>query len=846
MLRATLKGLLAHKFRLIRTLVAVAAGVAFVAGTYVLTDTINRTFDNLFLEVQAGVDVTVRAESGLGEEAGPNDPRPTMPEDLLEVVRSVPGVAAAEGGVGSLARLVKPDGEAVTTGGAPHLGFSWTNTPELSPLRLVEGRPPRQDGEVLIDAGTADDTGISVGDRVGVLTASAPEEATVVGIARFGEADNLAGARLAIFDLDTAQRLFDKEGAFDQIDVAGVDGVGSSELRDRIADALAGAEVEVLLGAEVAAESADAIKDQLGFLSTALLVFAGISLFVGGFIIFNTFTILVAQRTRELALLRALGASNGQVRGAVIIEALLVGLVASLVGLGLGVAVAGGLKALLGAFGISLPATGLVVRERTVVASFAVGTLITLAAALGPARRAAKVSPMEALRSPEGDGDSVISRVSLALGLVLGIVGVAALAVGLSSGDGIALTGAGVGLTFLGVAMLSPLVARPMAGVLGSPLARLRGLPGQLGRQNAMRNPRRTASTAAALMIGLGLVAAMTVLAASIKESATVIFERSLRADFVVSSDEFFPTISPSVSNALATLDEVDAVTGIQSGSALIDGGRRDVSAGDPGALGQVLNVDIAAGSLEDLAPGTAMLEKDLATDLGLAVGDDLAVTFARTGTVALEVVGTYADNDLISAVLVSTATFEANFTDRLDVVVLVSIADDTDPGRARQAIAAALSSSPNLEIQNQAEIRDEQADQVDQLLGLVSALLGLAVVIALLGIVNTLALSVLERTRELGLLRAVGMSRRQVRSMVRAEAVIIAVFGAILGLGVGTFFGWALVRALGDDGISELVIPAGQLTTYVIAAAVAGVVAAVGPARRAARLDVLEAISFE
>lgn len=845
MLKATLKGLLAHRLRLTLTVVSVVAGVAFVAGTYVLTDTIDATFDNLFSEVQAGVDVTVRAESGFGSQARAGDSRDTVPQSLLALVRSVPGVAVAEGGVGGTAQLVAPDGEPVTTTGAPNLGFSWTETPELSPLRLLEGRPPEGPGEVLIDATTANDTGIAIGDEVGVITVSAPERARVVGIARFGEADNLAGARLAVFELATAQRLFDKVGVYDQIDVAADDGVGAGELRARLARALPDG-VEAVLGDDVAAESAQLVKNELGFLSTVLLVFAGVSVFVGAFIIFNTFTILVAQRSRELALLRALGASRRQVRSAVVIEALLVGLVASVLGLGLGIAVAAGLRALLDAFGISLPTTGLVVQARTVASAFAVGTLVTLVAALGPARRASRVAPMAALRSPDGDGDGVITRVSLVGGVVVGVLGLAALAFGLAGEGGIGPVGLGVALTFLGVAMLSPLVARPVARTIGSPLARLRGLPGRLGRQNALRNPRRTASTAAALMIGLGLVATMSVMAASVKRSATAIFERSLTADFIVTTEAFFPTVAPVVADTLAALDELSAVTGLQIGSLLYDGSRYDLSAADPRALGQVLAVDTTSGSLDDLAPGTVLVEESFARARGLDAGDVMEVAFARTGPTDLEVVGRFAENDLIADLLISTATYEANFTDRLDLLVLARTAPGTDPASAREAIGAALSDSPNLRVQDQGEVRADQEAQIDQLLGLVTALLGLAVVIALLGIVNTLALSVLERTRELGLLRAVGMSRRQVRSMVRVEAVIIAVFGAVLGLVVGTFFGWSLVSALGDDGITELVIPGGQLATYVVAAAGAGILAAVGPARRAARLDVLQAIAFE
>ncbi len=847
MLRATLRSLLAHKLRLALTAFSVVLGVAFVSGTFVLTDTINRTFDQVFEEVSAGVDLSIRARSGFGDDTRPDAQRATVPAALVGAIAGVPGVAVAEGTVGGFAQPVDAQGKAVTTGGAPNLGFNWGRIEQLNPREVRRGRAPSGPGEVMLDAVTAREHGFSLGQRLRVLTRSGAEEFTLVGTAGFGSADNLAGATLTIFDTPTAQRLFGKEDAFDSVEVVAAPGVGVAQLRQRVAAALS-PDVEVLTGSQVAEESADAVKSGLGFLSTALLAFAGISLFVGAFIIFNTFSILVAQRSRELALLRALGASRRQVLASVLAEAAIVGATASAAGLGLGVLVAVGLQGLLGAFGLDLPSTDTQFRGRTVVASLVVGLGVTRVAAVAPARRAARLPPMAALRDPGQDQEpGSLRRRFLAGGVVAG-VGAATLLAGLFGGmdNGLPAVGLGAGLTFLGVAVLSPLVARPLAATIGAPLRRLAGTAGQLGRQNAMRNPRRTAATAAALMVGLGLVGCVSVLASSIKASATEIFDRSLAADFTLSTDQFMPTIPPEVAARLSRQPELAAVSGLKNGPFKLGASTHYLTAADPATVADVLNVDVRAGGLDPLARGQLLVSEDEAEDRGWAVGENVRLTFARTGERELPIGGIFARNELLGSYLVSTAVFEANYTEALDFVVLAKVAPGVSARAARAAVERVAADFPNVTVRDQAETKERQREQVNQLLGLVSALLGLAIVIAFFGIVNTLALSVFERTRELGLLRAVGMSRRQVRTMVRSESVITAVMGAVLGLGVGVLFGWAIVTALADEGIGDLVVPGGQLALYVGVAAVAGVVAAVGPARRAARLDVLAAISVE
>jgi putative ABC transport system permease protein len=842
MTRAVLKGLLAHKLRLFLTAIAVVLGVAFVAGTFVLTDTINKTFDTLFTEISAGTDITVRSTSGFGDDANLDVSRNTIPASLLAAVRAVPGVEAADGTVSGYAQFIDEQGKAVSTTGAPTLGFNWTKS-GLSPLTLRSGREPERTGEVVVDAVTAREHDFALGDRIKVLFRGPTEEFTVVGITGFGEADNLAGATLAIFEETTAQRVFSKVGRFDSIEAKAAEGVSTVELRDRIVT-LVPPGVEVITSKEVADESAKAVSQALGFLNTALLVFAGIALFVGGFIILNTFSILVAQRTRELALLRALGASRRQVMASVIAEAFAVGVFASVVGIGLGVLVAIGLQSLLKSFGIDLPASGVVLKPRTFIASVVVGVGVTVLSSIAPARRASRIPPMAALRGGAEEHGGSLRRRSVA-GAAVSALGAGLLLYGLVGG-GISLVGVGAALVFVGVALLSPLAAIPMARAIGAPLPRVAGMSGKLSRQNAIRNPRRTAATSAALMVGLGLVACVSVLAASIKASAAEIVDDYLAADFIISTSNFVPNISTDLAPRLARQPELAAVSGLQSGQWRSDGQGRSLYGADPATVGQVLKFDVTAGDAGALARGEILVGEEELEDKKLEIGGMLPMTFAQTGDTQLRIGGTFAKNQLLGNYLVSTATFDAHFPDRLDFVVLAKARPGVAPAAARAAVERVTDEFPNVEVRDQAEFKQQQEDQVNQILGLITALLLLSIIIALFGIVNTLALSIFERTRELGLLRAVGMSRRQVRSMIRGESVIIAVMGAVLGLAVGVLFGFAVVNALADEGIGAVVIPYGQLLFYVFLAGVAGVIAAVFPARRAARLDVLAAISYE
>jgi putative ABC transport system permease protein len=840
MWRATIKGLVAHKLRLGLTALSVVLGVAFVAGTFVLTDTLNHTFDTLFSQVNKGVAVSVRAKSSFGQD------RRRIPESLVGRIRRVDGVRRAEGIVQGYAQVVGSDGKPLTTGGAPTFGINWVNAPE-NPLSLREGRAPERAGEVGIDVATARKAKLSIGDRVTILFEGPPEKFTVTGLLGFGTADNLAGATLAAFDTATAQRVLGAEGTFDTIDVVSDPGVPAVALRNRIAAVLP-KDVQAVTGAEASEEAAKQVKEGLSFFQTALLVFAGIALFVGTFIIFNTFSIIVAQRTRELGLLRALGASGGQVTVSVLVEAVLVGVLASVVGLALGVLLAVGLKALLAGFGLSLPSSGLQFLPRTIWVSLVVGTVVTLVAALSPARRAATIPPIAAMRDVPAPAASLRRR--SIVGSIVTALGLGGLAFGLfgSVAQPIRYVGLGVGLIFVGVAMLAPLVARPLSRGIGAPLARTFRVPGRLGRENASRNPRRTASTASALMIGLGLVTFVSIFGQSVKTSVSDVLASTLRADFILSSDQF-TGFTPAVAQRVRDLPGVGAVSevrGTQDSRVKIRGKTQFVSGVDPATIGRVMDLDVSSGSMRSLAGGGLAVQADQATTYGWKAGDRIRVQFPSGGVRRVPLVAIFDANTFIGDYLVSTATFDREYTQHLDQAVLLTTASGVAPDTLRGRLEAATTQFGNVKVQDQAQYRADQAKQIDTLLGLVTALLLLAIVIALFGIVNTLALSIFERIREIGLLRAIGMTRRQVRGMIRWEAVIIAVFGAVLGLAVGLFFAWALVQALKDQGITAFAVPVGQLLTYLVLAALAGVLAAVWPARRAARIDVLRAVTVE
>jgi len=842
MLRATLRSVTGHKLRLILTAMSVVLGVAFVAGTFVLTDSIKATFDNLTAQASTNVDVVVRgAETDNGR--GP------VPIELADELGTLDGVERAEPDVLGGAVLVGADGTAVRRGGAPTFGFA---PDESGSFVLGEGRLPQDETEVAVEEATLTDSRLSVGDTTTVVAGSDAHPVTIVGMVRFGENVSLAGATAVIFDEATTRSYFAPDGTVDTISVQATDGVTQAALRETVAAALPSG-AEAVTGQAQAEQDASDFGEVLGFINTFLLVFAGIALFVGAFIIVNTFSMLVAQRTRELALLRALGASRRQVTRSVLGEALVVGVVSSVVGLAVGVGLAAGLKAVFARFGLDI-GSGLPVAPRTVVASFVVGIVVTLVAAYFPARRAARIAPVAAMRD-----DVALPERSLRLRAVIGslmTLGGAGTLIGGLLADGTTsgiLVGVGAVLTLVGVAVVSPVIAPLAVGVLAAPYRRLFGTVGRLARDNALRNPRRTSTTAAALMIGMALVTGVTILASSTRASTASIVDTQLRADFVLDAGGGgggapFSGVPTAVAEQIRDVEGVGAVA--QLGFVPVVAGEFSTGAiaidGDD--LAENVNLDLISGATSALGPASLLVDETVATEQGWAVGETVELSVGISPPAPFLVAGVYAPNPTIGSLVVDRSSYAAAVPEaqRADFSLYVRAAPGADLADVRAGLAAVVKPFAVVSVQDREQFKDAQATQVNTILYIIYGLLGLAVIIAILGIVNTLALSVFERTREIGLLRAIGMDRRQLKRVIRLESVIIAVFGASLGTVIGLFFGVALQRSLADDGLTELALPYPQLAAFLVAAGAVRVLAAVWPARRAARLDVLKAITTE
>jgi putative ABC transport system permease protein len=843
--RIVLQGLLAHKLRLALTALAIVLGVTFISGTFVLTDTLHNTFTTLFGRIYQNVDFEVRAKAAFSSNnGGAGATRKPIPQSIATSVRHVPGVAYAQGTVNGYAQFVSPDGKAISNGGAPTLGFSYDPNPQLAALNLSQGTAPTSSHDVVMDAGTAQKYRFKVGDRVRVLLSGPPQTFTLSGIVRFGTANNLAGATIAAFNLPVAQRLFAEVGHYDAIDILTSPGADKSTVQHAIAATLPRG-VEVVTGQTVANEQSNDVNQSLSFFSTALLVFAFISLFVGGFTIFNTFSITVGQRTRELALLRIVGASRRQVFRSVLAEAVIVGTVASLVGLGLGVLAALGLEALLKGFGITLPSGPLVFEGRTIVVALVVGVGVTVVSAVGPARRAVRIPPVAALADYRADEEES-SRRRIVVGSVIALLGVAALVFGLTK-PAIELVGLGAFAIFIGIGMLAPVVARPMASVIGRPLARVFGIAGKLGRENSMRSPRRTAQTASALMVGLALVATIAVFGASLSKSATSSVDNAINANYIITSSAQGGAggFSNSVSSAAARVPGVTAVSTVYQGVFEVRRAVSNLTAVSTDHLPSTVILRMQSGNgASSLAAGQLLIDTTTANTKHLSVGKVVPVKFAQTGSSTLRIGGIFKPNALLGSYVVGDRYFLAHFDNPLPVAVLLQT--ENGSSATSRAIDRGLGAYPNLKIQSRAAFKKTQEQQINQLLGLIYALLALAVLIALIGIVNTLMLSVFERTHEIGLLRAVGMKRRQLRAMIRSESVILAIFGAIIGIIVGTALGAAFAASLKQQGITDIVIPVASLVVFLILAALLGLGAASWPARRAAKLDVLTAIATD
>jgi putative ABC transport system permease protein len=826
------------------TALAIVLGVAMVSGSYTLTDTMRSAADSLSSSAYDGTAAVVSAKTAfkIDDEFSV---RPTIPASALKQVRDVPGVEKAVGSISDEARIVGKDGDVVGTG--PYFGQGLDpSSGELSPFRLKEGRFATGPGQVVIDAGTADREGWSVGDTIAVQPRGAERQVEITGIATFGDVDSIGTATFALFDLEAAQQLFDKPDSYTEILVGGPDSV-RKQLSESLGDSL-----QVQTAAENDRFTLDGLKTFVKFLKVLLLVFGGIAVVVGAFTIYNTLSITVAQRSRELALLRALGATRRQVLRSVVVEALAIGTIASLIGLAAGIGLAKLLSGVFASAGIDLPSTDTVFGTRTIIVSLAVGIIVTVVAGLGPALRATRVSPVTAMR--EG-ADIPAGRIGRRAPLFAAITGVLALGVlglgmfgpGIEAEGRLALLAPGSLLLFIAVALISPRLVPRLASVLGRPGRRIAGTAGELARRNAMRNPGRTAATAAALMIGIALVAFSAVLGAGMRESTKGALAEQVRADYVIVGQDGWSPIDPDAAKAVAGVPGVDVSTGLVQDTARSFGDKIAVDGVDEAKIASVFGFDWKDGSDDayaELAAGGAIVTDRFAEDHDLAVGDRFEVTALKGDKLDLSVAGISKPDRFnplgTGEVTIARSAYDKSFTAERERYAFVS-ADGASTPQLEQALA----SFPDVKLQSKSEFQTDQSAWVDQILGIFYVLLGLAVIVSLFGIVNTLALSVLERTRELGMLRAIGMSRRQVRRMIRHESVVTALIGAVLGIAVGLFLAGLATAALSEEGL-RFAVPVGSLVAFTIVAAVAGILAAMGPARRAARLDVLKALQYE
>jgi putative ABC transport system permease protein len=850
MWKVTLKGIWAKKIRFLLTGVAVMLGVAFVSGTFVLTETISSTFDALFSDIYQHTDAVVREKEAFKGDFGSG--RGRISASLLPVVRSAPGVAEADGSVQGLAVIVDKHNKALGSNGqgAPTFGFAWIPDRDLSTLHIVQGRGPRAANEIVIDKKSADDAGYKPGDTVPVITKEGRANYRLTGIAKFGTADSPLGATIVAFTPETASRVLADPGTFDSIDVKAKVGVSQEQVVRNIEKALradpAASNAEVLTGKEITRESQNNLRDNLSFFNTFLLIFGVIALLVGSFIIFNTFSIIVAQRGRELALLRAVGANRRQVLGSVLFEAVLVGITASVAGFIGGILLAGGLKALLDAIGLDIPAGAIVIPASAVIWSFVTGLLVTVVAAVSPALRASRIPPVAAMQDVSIDR-SGSSRRRGVFGVFVTLIGATLLVIGLFGNGNNALleVGVGMGIVFLGVAVLGPMIAGPLSAVLGAPIRRIKGVTGALARENAMRNPKRTSATAAALMIGVALVGLITIFGASARASVNAAIDESMKADYVVTSGGFGQGRIPvAAEDQLAAVPAVEAMSGVRNGQAKIKGSVEQLTAVDPENFNSLFDLQVAKGQLSRLGTtGLAVLDTT-ADDENLHVGSKVAVEFPQTGRHEFTVQAIY-QQPYFGQWTTSLAAYEANYPDQFDFQIYVKTKGGVTPANTR-ALNQVVKQYPGPELQTRDEYKAQTGQDINQFLNLVYVLLFFAIVIALFGIANTLGLSIIERTHELGLLRAVGMSRAQLRSTVRWESVIIALLGTLLGLVLGVVFAWAMVQALSDQGIDRFSLAPVQLVVIVVLAALFGIAAAAWPARRAAKLDILRSVQMQ
>ncbi|MGH9214534.1 MAG: ABC transporter permease [Acidimicrobiales bacterium] len=848
MLKLSVRDLRAHIGRYVLTFIAVAIGVAFVGGVLTLTNTITRTFDDLFADVFEGTDAAVRGEGQFDApaEIGGQTQRGRIDVSLLDDVLEVDGVAEAEPYIQGYTRVIDAEGEPVGNSnfGPPTFGANWGEVDDLNPFNLVEGEAPDAPDEVVLDKATADSTGYEVGDTARYQSPAGSGEATVVGIARFGTADSPFGASFAMFELETAEELLAEPGQVDGIGIVAEDGISQTEIRDRVAEAVGDDGVEVVTGQTLVDENQDDAAQSFSFVNIALLVFALISVVVGAFVIYTSFSFIIAQRQRQLALLRAVGASRRQVLWSVVLESLVVGIVASVAGYLAGLGLAWGLSQV-----IVDDAASLAIQPASIVIGLLTGIVITLLSALLPAWRASRVPPVTAMLHAAVD-TSHRSLTRLIVGAVVGILGVLLLLAGLRGGE-IQVTGLGMLLVFAALVIFGPLAARPAASVLGGLLPPLRGVIGRLAQQNAARNPKRTSSTGSALMIGLGVVTLFLVFNASLRRSIDSFVDDRFIGDFVVDSGTGFSGagLPGTLTEEVNDLPEVDAAAGFRFGLAEIDGSPQFVSGLDPDTAFDLFDVGVAEGNVSDLDENGMAVFKDTAEDKGWEVGDEVPVVFGETGEQNFTIAALLDTKDVTDDYVFGTVAFDANIPTSGDSQIWIRLADGVSIGEGRAALEGLVGAFPTAEVQDLNEFKEATRAQFDAFLIIVIVLLALTIIVAMIGIVNTMILSVVERTREIGLTRAVGATRAQIRSTIRWEALLIAAFGLLAAIGVGVFFGYVIVNALEEEGFREFAVPIGGpfgLITVTLVTGVLTLLAAVFPAAWAGRRPILSAIATE
>jgi putative ABC transport system permease protein len=851
MIRIAWRSLTAHKLRTILTTLAILLGVAMISGTYVLTDQIDKGFQQIFTNAYKGIDVTVtRKPSFTGADMASTVSG--LPESLVQTVKGVDGVSTAVGYV-SGSGAVAVNGKVVGTGGAPTLFFSYSpGMEQLQPNTFVQGAPPARSGEVGIIQKLAKDSHLTLGSRIQVITPTGSRPATVSGVFTFAAQSSMGGSLLIDTTLPDAQQWFGMPGQVSEIDVKGVAGLSPDTLAGQVR-AVVPPGVEVKTGTQAAADQTKQLSDAIGtFLKPALLSFGGIAILVGAFIIFNAFSMTVAQRRREFAMLRALGASRRQVLVSITVEALAMGVFASLLGLVAGLGIAAGVNQLFQAMKIDIPHSGLVLEPRTVVVALVVGVLVTLLSAVIPAARATRVPPIAALQEGAALPPSRFSRLTPFVAAAVAVFGALFIAGGMFGPGGatqrLGVIALGAVLVFVAVAMVSRYLIRPVAGALGWPLQKLSPVSGRLARDNSVRNPGRTAATASALMIGLGVVVFVAVFAQGLKSSFVDGIDRMVRADYIVQSKNFMALPSDVVSK-LQGVDGVQSAAGLNVQQVQVDKKLTAVNAVVPATFAPLWHFDWMGGAndalLKGLGTDQALLEQQTAGSLRVKKGQTFTVTTVDGKQVKLTMVGEFKDPMLLNGILVSNSAYAQMFPQPALFMVFVKGGPGTAGGRQLAALKTALADVPTANVQTVAEYKDSMVKQVNQLLNLLYGLLAMSVIISLFGIVNTLVLAVFERTREIGLTRAIGMSRRQVRATVRYESVITSIIGALMGIVVGVVFAWVVTTRFAGQGIT-FSIPGGQLVVFLVLAVIVGVIAAILPARRAAKIDILEAIHYE